>query len=115
MTPAAARSYTPSAPPPYPADAGSGEIREEIRRTRAEMDETVDALGERLKPRHLLDDFLDMFRGSGGGSGGGTGGGGGTGNGGGDSGGGGGAILTELALLLLLIGRNYIGTRSSRL
>ena len=51
-----------------PGDAGgggasSGEIREGIRRTRAEMDETVDALSEKLRPRHILDDVLEMFRG----------------------------------------------------
>ncbi len=40
----------------------SGEIRDDIRRTRAEMDQTVDALSEKLRPRHLLDDMLDMFR-----------------------------------------------------
>lgn len=48
-----------------PADlsnASSGEIRNEIRHTRAEMDETVDELSERLRPRHLLDDLLDVFR-----------------------------------------------------
>ena len=42
----------------------STEIRDDIRRTRAEMDNTVDALSERLRPRHLLDDMLEMFRGS---------------------------------------------------
>lgn len=40
----------------------SGEIQSDIRQTRQEMDSTIDALGERLKPRHLLDDFLEMFR-----------------------------------------------------
>lgn len=50
---------------PHPSssqDASSGEIRSDIRRTRAEMDETVDALADRLRPRHLLDDLLDAFR-----------------------------------------------------
>ena len=50
-------------------DASSGEIRSDIRRTRADMDETVDALADRLRPRHLLDDLLDAFRGSGDGAG----------------------------------------------
>jgi hypothetical protein len=37
------------------------------------MDETVDAIGERLRPRHLLDDVIDLFRSpSGGGGEGGT-------------------------------------------
>ncbi|HEV2294351.1 MAG TPA: DUF3618 domain-containing protein [Tepidisphaeraceae bacterium] len=45
-------------------NATSYEIRRDIRRTRADMDETVDALGERLRPRHLLDDVIDLFRGS---------------------------------------------------
>src|SRR5688572_29959100 len=38
------------------------QIRDDIRRTRANMDETVDAIGERLRPRHLLDDVIDLFR-----------------------------------------------------
>ena len=53
---------------PHPSssqDASSGEIRSDIRRTRADMDETVDALADRLRPRHLLDDLLDAFRSSG--------------------------------------------------
>lgn len=53
---------------PDTQDASSGEIRSDIRRTRAEMDETVDALADRLRPRHLLDDLLDVFRGGGAGS-----------------------------------------------
>lgn len=40
------------------------QLRDNIRRTRANMDETVDAIGERLRPRHLLDDVIDLFRGS---------------------------------------------------
>jgi hypothetical protein len=49
------------------------QIRDDIRRTRANMDETVDAISERLRPRHLLDDVIDLFRspsGSGGNGGG---------------------------------------------
>lgn len=38
------------------------QIRDDIRRTRANMDETVDAIGERMRPRHLLDDVIDLFR-----------------------------------------------------
>ena len=50
------------------------QIRDDIRRTRANMDETVDAISERLRPRHLLDDVIDLFRSpsSGGGNGGGS-------------------------------------------
>ncbi len=44
------------------------QIRDNIRRTRANMDETVDAIGERLRPRHLLDDVIDLFRSSSGSS-----------------------------------------------
>src|SRR5690606_3523321 len=39
-------------------------------RTRAEMDQTVDALSERVQPRHLLDDLIEYFRNSGFGGGG---------------------------------------------
>ena len=46
------------------------QIRDDIRRTRANMDETVDAIGERLRPRHLLDDVIDLFRSPSGGNGG---------------------------------------------
>lgn len=41
---------------------GSREIEHDIERTRHEMDETLDAIGERLNPRHLFDDLLDLFR-----------------------------------------------------
>ncbi|HEV7298657.1 MAG TPA: DUF3618 domain-containing protein [Tepidisphaeraceae bacterium] len=63
-----ASSATP--PPPYPEGTSAEAIRRDIDRTRADMDETVDALQDRLKPRHLLDDVLDAFRGSGSSSGG---------------------------------------------
>lgn len=39
----------------------SDQIRRDINRTRAEMDQTVDQLGNRLRPRHLLDEVLDYF------------------------------------------------------
>ena len=45
-------------------NASTEEIRGEIRGTRREMDQTLDELGERLHPRHLLDDVLDIFRSS---------------------------------------------------
>ena len=44
---------------PNEADA----IRSDIDQTRERMDETIDALGNRLKPRHLVDDLLGAFRG----------------------------------------------------
>lgn len=37
-------------------------IRSEINTTRHRMDETIDALGQRLKGRHLLDEALHIFR-----------------------------------------------------
>lgn len=43
--------------------ASSDEIRDDIRGTRREMDETLDELGERLHPRHLIEDVIDLFRG----------------------------------------------------
>jgi len=42
--------------------ASSDEIRSDIRGTRRDMDQTLNQLGERLHPRHLLDDVLDLFR-----------------------------------------------------
>lgn len=54
----------PHTPPPYPKDTDSDAIRGDIERTRAEMDATLAALDARLHPRQLLDDFLDLFRGS---------------------------------------------------
>lgn len=47
------------------SDRNSRQLQEDIRHTREEMDETLDELGERLHPRHLLDDLIDLFRGSG--------------------------------------------------
>lgn len=58
----------PAAGRAHPDGADSDRIKRDIDRTRAEMDETLDALGERLHPRHLLDDVLDMFRSDGGGT-----------------------------------------------
>jgi ElaB/YqjD/DUF883 family membrane-anchored ribosome-binding protein len=40
-------------------------IRSDIDTTRRRMDDTMDALGDRLQPRHLLDEFLGYLRGSG--------------------------------------------------
>lgn len=51
-------------PRTYDEDTSTGEIRSDIRQTRSAMDSTIDQLGERLHPRHLLDDVLDWFRGS---------------------------------------------------
>lgn len=51
---------------PYHDGPDSDQIKRDIDRTRAEMDQTLDELGERLSPRHLLDDVLDVFRGEGG-------------------------------------------------
>jgi gas vesicle protein len=45
-------------------NASTEEIRTDIKGTRREMDETLDELGERLHPRHLLDDVFDLFRSS---------------------------------------------------
>ena len=45
-------------------NASSEEIRSDIKGTRREMDETLDELGERLHPRHLLDEVIDIFRSS---------------------------------------------------
>jgi len=56
----AARAAGPDAPP-YPEGTSAEQIRRDIERTRAEMDQTVDALQERLRPRHLLDDLVSMF------------------------------------------------------
>src|ERR1043166_4172936 len=37
-------------------------IRSEIDTTRRRMDQTIDALGQRLKGRHLLDEVIGFFR-----------------------------------------------------
>jgi ElaB/YqjD/DUF883 family membrane-anchored ribosome-binding protein len=42
--------------------AGSQQIREHIEHTRREMDETLEEIGERLHPKHLLDYALDYVR-----------------------------------------------------
>ena len=46
---------------PNEADA----IRSDIDQTRRKMDDTMDALGDRLQPRHLIDEVLGYFRGEG--------------------------------------------------
>jgi hypothetical protein len=50
----------------YDDSASADQIQVDIDRTRGEIDQTLDALGERLHPRHLLDDVLDLFRSEGG-------------------------------------------------
>lgn len=42
--------------------ASSREIEREIARTRHEMDETLNKIGDRLHPKHLLDEVVDLFR-----------------------------------------------------
>src|SRR5687768_11036222 len=37
-------------------------LRSDIDVTRRRMDDTIDALGERMQPRHLLDEVLGFFR-----------------------------------------------------
>lgn len=59
VRPVSAASTAPS----YPQGTSSDEIRRDIEQTRADLDQTVDTLEQRLHPRHLLDDLLDMFRG----------------------------------------------------
>src|SRR5215212_3793126 len=39
-------------------------IRSDIDTTRRRMDDTMDALGDRLQPRHLLDEVLGYVRGN---------------------------------------------------
>ena len=62
-TTGAGTTTTTAGPAKYPEGTSADAIREDIARTRAEMDETVDALGDRLRPRHLLDDLLEYVTG----------------------------------------------------
>ena len=39
-------------------------LRSDIDSTRRRMDDTMDALGDRLQPRHLVDEFLGYIRGN---------------------------------------------------
>lgn len=48
--------------PRHSSNGNSEEIKAGIEETRSQMDETLDALSERLQPRHLLDDILDYFK-----------------------------------------------------
>lgn len=45
------------------SEMDSLQIKTEIDRTLAEIDDTVDRLSERLRPRHVLDRALDAYRG----------------------------------------------------
>ena len=51
-------STDPAAPPPYPSSASSDEIKRDIEHTRSEMDETLAAISERLRPSNLVREFL---------------------------------------------------------
>jgi ElaB/YqjD/DUF883 family membrane-anchored ribosome-binding protein len=48
--------------PRHSSNAESEQIMADIADTRAQMDETISELSERLQPRHILDDVLDYFR-----------------------------------------------------
>ena len=64
-TRAAERPTSPAnsaTPPAYPEDTSSTAIRSDISRTRSEMDSTLDQLGERLSPSHLIDDAADFAK-----------------------------------------------------
>lgn len=39
-----------------------GEIEHDINSTRYEMDRTMDAIGEKFHPRHVVDEFMDFFK-----------------------------------------------------
>jgi len=45
-----------------PTGATTTQLRAEIEQTRAAMDQTLERLGTRVQPRHLLDDVLDFFQ-----------------------------------------------------
>lgn len=47
-----------------PANSQPENIRSEIGDTRRRMDDKMDEIGERLQPRHLIDEVLGYFRGS---------------------------------------------------
>src|ERR1044072_2824092 len=55
-------AQTPSHPMNSPTQNDTDAIRSDIESTRRRMDDTVDALGERLRPQHLIDEFLGFFR-----------------------------------------------------
>lgn len=45
-----------------PTEKAPAEIRSDIDNTRRRMDDTMDALGNRLQPKHLLDEVVGYFR-----------------------------------------------------
>jgi len=47
--------------PRHQPNGASEDIMADIEQTRANMDDTLDQLSERLQPRHLLDDLLDYW------------------------------------------------------
>jgi len=47
---------------PSTENSESEVIRSDIEQTRESMDRTLDQIGERMRPRHLLDQLLDYFR-----------------------------------------------------
>ena len=52
----------PATPPAYPDGTSSEAIRQDISRTRTEMDGTLDQLGERLAPANLVDDAAGFVK-----------------------------------------------------
>src|SRR5260221_1431844 len=49
-------------PRPPPGPQSPAEVEEQIRRTRAELAQTLDALDRKLTARHLVEKGFDMFR-----------------------------------------------------
>ncbi|MEO5961040.1 MAG: DUF3618 domain-containing protein, partial [Opitutaceae bacterium] len=51
-----------------PSSNDTDSLRSDIDLTRKRMDDTMDALGDRLQPRHLMDELLGFLRGNGNGA-----------------------------------------------
>ena len=55
-------AYTPPGEDPLQSDKSSAELQHDIRQTRSSLDDKLDSLGERLRPKNLVSDVFDTFK-----------------------------------------------------
>ena len=55
-------AYTPPGEDPLQSDKSSAELQHDIRQTRSSLDDKLDSLGERLRPKNLMSDVFDTFK-----------------------------------------------------
>ncbi len=55
-------AYTPPGEDPLQSGKSSAELQQDIRQTRSSLDDKLDSLGERLRPKNLMGDVFDTLK-----------------------------------------------------